>query len=160
MLYGFASGTVACEATVSSRSLPLGTFSARDERDSGEKVPRGEEWRETAVFAGYVITWEWQFWSKVCPARNFPSSIAYNSEFYLNILYSVILFWLSDCWLWFAFFIDIDECATGMHKCTVHDICNNTHGSHNCTRESVLNCTSFNYENYQVLKFIAFVDLM
>ena len=43
MLYGFASGTVACEATVSSRSLPLGTFSARDERVSGEKVPRGEE---------------------------------------------------------------------------------------------------------------------
>ena len=26
MLYGFASGTVACEAAVSSRSLPLGTF--------------------------------------------------------------------------------------------------------------------------------------
>ena len=43
MLYDFASGTVACEAAVSSRSLPLGTFRVRDERDSVEKVPRGEE---------------------------------------------------------------------------------------------------------------------
>ena len=41
MLYGFASGTVACEAAVSSRSLPLGTFRVRDERDSGKKVPAG-----------------------------------------------------------------------------------------------------------------------
>ena len=37
-----------------------------------------------------------------------------------------------------SFFIDIDECATGTHKCTVHDVCNNTHGSHNCTRKSVI----------------------
>ena len=48
MLYGFASGTVACEATVSSRSLQLGTFCVRDERDSGEKVPGGGGRRETA----------------------------------------------------------------------------------------------------------------
>ena len=41
-----------------------------------------------------------------------------------------------------SFFIDIDECATGTHKCTIHDVCNNTHGSHNCVRKSVISlCT-------------------
>ena len=54
MLYDFASGTVAGEAIVSSRSLPLGTFRVRDERDCSENVPRGE--RDTLLFAGYVIT--------------------------------------------------------------------------------------------------------
>ena len=47
---------VACEVAVSSRSLPLGMFRGRDERDSSENVPGGEERRETAVLAGYVIT--------------------------------------------------------------------------------------------------------
>ena len=36
MLYGFASGTVACEAALSSRSLPLGTF-REETRDTPAK---------------------------------------------------------------------------------------------------------------------------
>ena len=50
MLYDFASGTVACEAIVSSRSLPLGTFRVRDERDCSENVPRGES-EETRFYS-------------------------------------------------------------------------------------------------------------
>ena len=51
MLYDFASGTVAGEAIVSSRSLPLGTFRVRDERDSGEKVPAGGESEERRLYS-------------------------------------------------------------------------------------------------------------
>ena len=34
-------------------------------------------------------------------------------------------------------FLDIDECATETHKCRVYEMCNNTRGSHNCTREYI-----------------------
>ena len=50
MLYDFASGTVAGEAIVSSRSLPLGTLRVRDERDCSENVPRGES-EETRFYS-------------------------------------------------------------------------------------------------------------
>ena len=86
MLYGFASGTVACEATVSSRSLPLGTFRVRDERDSGEKVPGGES-EERRLYS--QATWSRDtdnFRVRFVPPVIFPQVSHITTEFYLNIL--------------------------------------------------------------------------
>ena len=36
-------------------------------------------------------------------------------------------------WTYFFPFLDIDECAEGLHSCDVHAYCNNTAGSYTCT---------------------------
>ena len=47
-------------------------------------------------------------------------------------------------WTYFFSFLDIDECAEGLHSCDVHAYCNNTAGSytHTMVTEKIAYCVS------------------